>query len=491
MKKTLRLCLVFTALVTALNFTISAAPVAATVSGAVGDETSVVVEAEQNTADAQNILSGEGTQESPYIILNEADFLTAAQMVSSNNSVYGDGVYSIEKCLDFDGVEFVPIGTESTPFKGTLLGNGHKLKNITLSDVSNFGVVGYMKAGSVKDVRAEYSQGSYTTSNVSCFGGVIGCIDVGTASAIYVSGCSASGNVHITTEKAIYFGGFVGNAKADIANLYFSDCISYMDVSATVTSNSNIGGFVGKAYADPGKHYCFERCIAYGDVTASITANNGNAGGFVGYAFEDEKYWSEWFGELASDDVCFLNSIAFGNVTLDSNAYCSAGGFTGQYNDLVKIGACYTSSEQVVTALTITTPSSQTVCDITKLKSSTYLSETLGYNFDTVFVMDEDGFVRFANDCSGCTVDVPKELQISFTENGVTVQGVDGEYVLVISCIKDKVLDGIKFADVSADGEITFEAVGLAVEKGDTVKAFLFETKESMKPVCESIAVNL
>ena len=91
------------------------------------------------------------------IIASVKDFAKAAVMIAEKNSLYGESVYSIVSCIDFGGANFKPLGNENAPFKGTLLGNNHRLINIECSDVSSFGVVGCMTKGSIQEVHAQYT----------------------------------------------------------------------------------------------------------------------------------------------------------------------------------------------------------------------------------------------------------------------------------------------------------------------------------------------
>ena len=79
-----------------------------------------------NTIKESVALRGEGTEASPYLIATAAEWLDLASVVSSN-SLSGNFV-KLEADIDFTGVTVAPI----EGFSGTLDGDGHAIKNLTM-----------------------------------------------------------------------------------------------------------------------------------------------------------------------------------------------------------------------------------------------------------------------------------------------------------------------------------------------------------------------
>lgn len=132
---------------------------------------------------------------------------------------------------------------------------------------------------------------------------------VGNDSGSIYENCTASG----TIDGAWTLGGFVGYSVSatwqDPAGAStYTKCAADVDVSG---NDWRVGGFVG--YAEYGQ---FNNCVAYGDVTSSVTDWNPKVGGFMG---EDNR------------NVITTACHAVGVVTGASSDY-QAGGFIGTYS---------------------------------------------------------------------------------------------------------------------------------------------------------------
>jgi len=175
--------------------------------------------------------SGSGTSDDPYRIFN-ADQLNQVRNFLGNTDVF----FSLEADIDlapwlaennpYEGWQ--PIGTESSPFKGTFNGNGHTISNLAIN-------------------RPE-------TDNVGLFGYVVGC----NIYNITFHRCAITGND--------YVGGIVGYVGYEAS---ISKCVVY----GVITGNDNIGGIAGGTDQAMTISTCLSNASIKGDT---------NIGGIVG-----------------------------------------------------------------------------------------------------------------------------------------------------------------------------------------------------------------
>ena len=65
----------------------------------------------------------------------QTEISTEAQLKAIANNLNGD--YVLTQDITLSDAEWTPIGTSSDPFKGTLDGNGHTIKSLTVGDGAN------------------------------------------------------------------------------------------------------------------------------------------------------------------------------------------------------------------------------------------------------------------------------------------------------------------------------------------------------------------
>ncbi|MBR4309062.1 MAG: InlB B-repeat-containing protein, partial [Oscillospiraceae bacterium] len=114
-----------------------------------------------------------------------ADYLAFAQAVNGGNS-YSDKYVKLTADIDFGGASIPALGTKSAPFCGVLDGQGHTVKNFTVTGDNAQGFVVYMKQGTVKYLLLENA----TVSGKTNTGSLVGINDSG-----LVMGCMSSGEV--------------------------------------------------------------------------------------------------------------------------------------------------------------------------------------------------------------------------------------------------------------------------------------------------------
>ena len=222
---------------------------------------------------------------------------------------------------------WTPIGNSSNQYAGTFDGDNHTITGLTLNAGDYIGLFGEVGGnGTVKNLKL-------TNVNVlgnNCVGAVVGWNEG------IISGCSVSGNIkgymsiggvagntvnsNITdcsvegtvtgTGKFSKAGGIIGNADRS----RITECHS----SAMVEGISYVGGIVGREMSNSN----ITACYATGEVKATTTSDEANAGGVVGQMTE------------CSITACYST----GNVTAENGT--NVGGVVGG-SDRSTITSCY------------------------------------------------------------------------------------------------------------------------------------------------------
>ena len=278
-------------------------------------------------------LTGDGTESNPYLISSAEEWNTLAMeyMGFITDSLSGKYVRLTDD-IDFTGVTIKALGYDrGTVFNGTLDGNGHAIKGISIiADASYFGgIVNIAGTESyIHDVTVEgeietsfnYTGGAVggLHSNVSNITSRVNIVNLsstkGTAGGVVgyayeggISGCEYSGEIN---SDYLYIGGILGYGEY----LTMSDCVN----RGTVTGRTYTGGIAG--------------LISYSTVTdcfnhGPVNGTNQFAAGVVGYSGYNMNYTncgnSGAVTHTASKSNC-LNAGFAGN--------CYYGSFTDCYN---------------------------------------------------------------------------------------------------------------------------------------------------------------
>ncbi len=272
--------------------------------------------------------------------------------INSSTDYYKDKTVMLMDDLKFNYWE--PIGTQSSPFKGTFDGNGHTISGITINapEESGIGFFGYIASGStVKDLGV-INVNINALSNVGGIAGesngdVINCYSTGTliANGYYAGGIVGEnyGNIRDSHSTAnvnsnYHVGGIAGwNTSGEISN-----CYSTGNISATKWS----GGIVG--YKQGGK---ILNCYNSGDISAS----DEKCGGIVGCGYQNGEIAGcyntgtvaskNMAGGIAGTTDCSISDCYSTGGVSATGAGTSAGGIVGA---ITKAGAsvtnCYTLS---------------------------------------------------------------------------------------------------------------------------------------------------
>ena len=187
------------------------------------------------TTFAQYSGSGNGTEDDPYLIYNEN------QLSQVSNFLNQEGVvFKLMKDLNLanwiaennPSQGWLPIGVESTPFKGKFYGNNHKISGLKINRTStnNVGFFGYVANATIRNLTIEGT----TVSGSDNVGVLFG----------YISGSTVT-NCHVLMTGSAGVSGktFVGGFAGYSSNTNYST----FSVNASVTSSAGlVGGFIGK-----------------------------------------------------------------------------------------------------------------------------------------------------------------------------------------------------------------------------------------------------
>ena len=203
---------------------------------------------------------------------------------------------------------------------GDIIGNENSMVVFENIRVSGFVEVnstnGFNKIGGMLGYASWVKAINCHAENVSISGASNSGGFVGNDNGSVFENCTASG----TVSGRWVLGGFVGFTTGTVP--YDAVGVStYTNCSADVDVSGNdwrLGGFVG--HAEYGE---FNNCVAYGDVTSSVTGWNPKIGGFIGESGDQENNPDGYANAT--------NCHAAGTVTSASPDY-EAGGFVGTYS---------------------------------------------------------------------------------------------------------------------------------------------------------------
>ena len=239
---------------------------------------------------AQYSGSGSGTIDDPYLIFNET------QLSQMANFLNQDGVvFRLMKDLDLTSwidqnspsQGWQPIGVETSPFKGKLIGNNKTISGVFIKrqSASYVGFFGNMDGATVSDLTIE---GSSIKGNQ--FVGVF----TGKASNTTLTNITVEMTGSVTGETGV--GGFAGQVtQSTMTNLT-------ANVTGGVSGSSQVGGLIGDVYSSPVTTFSVtanvsgsqviggafgsvnDGTFASGTITGNIFATNGKVGGVIATA---------------------------------------------------------------------------------------------------------------------------------------------------------------------------------------------------------------
>ncbi len=271
------------------------------------------------TSNAESIFtSGDGTEESPYLISTLAELKAFRDSVNAGNTYIKEYV-KLTADIDLNNEEWTPIGTENNPFKGVFDGDGYTISNLKITkELDN--VAGNNRLGLFGVVGTSFDDGSKSTvknlniSNVSVTGSLY-------VSAIIGTGYCTVENCHIFRDINIkgycYVGGIVGGGYAKINNCSVIDTTE--DGGVISGTGSYIGGIQGFTGEDT-------RLIQNCTVKSLAISGTDTTGGIVGMSHKDV---------IITD--CTVEDLAITISATDGTSGAIAGAVNGTDTQLSKL----------------------------------------------------------------------------------------------------------------------------------------------------------
>ena len=245
-----------------------------------------------------------------------------------NMKNYLSGTYILMNDIDMSGINWTPIGTsQDNAFKGNFYGNGHTIKNLTITgnyteDVS-LGLFAYVGGESyygdrmvIRDIKLENVNFNVSSSAVIYAGAFFG---HGYAHWAHynIRNCIAEGSITVTSSNKAYIGGIAGHMR----ELRVYHCINAIDINTRSSSVSEVGGLI--AYVDQGGVY---NSCNYGNLTTYTSYGINNTAGLVA-GFDGGSGTSTGASKI-------YHSFNVGNIDATSNSwYVYAGGLVGEMGD--------------------------------------------------------------------------------------------------------------------------------------------------------------
>ena len=269
---------------------------------------------------AQYSGSGSGAENDPYLIFNETQLSQMANFLNQDGVVFKlmkdlDLTYWIDQNSPSQGWQ--PIGVETSPFKGKLIGNNKTISGVFIKRPSNsyVGFFGNMDGATVSDLTIE---GSSIKGNQ--FVGVF----TGKASNITLTNINIEMTGSVTGETCV--GGFAGQVtQSTMTNLT-------ANVTGGVSGSSQVGGLIGDVYSSPITTFSVIANVSgsqiIGGAFGSVNDGNFSSGTITGNASATE---GKVGGVIATANGCSLvNIVVKGDVT--------ASGATGHVAGIMAVG---------------------------------------------------------------------------------------------------------------------------------------------------------
>lgn len=287
----------------------------------------------QQTSNTNPTFTGNGTENSPYLISTPNQLIELSTLVNGGNSF--TGVYfALASNIDMSSVSnFIPIGT-GYEFSGIFDGYNYIISNLTINNGSTyaglFGQVGGAST-SLKSIIKNVGLENISVASGSYSGGLVGYayqyVDINSCYSII-----GQGGIHGSSD----IGGLVGRIGYDYYyNSNYSNNASISNsysIGGNIVGNSFCGGLIGGIWGGT----TITNCFSNNNVNSSYYA-----GGLIGVTVNNNYYYND---DNANSNYIF-NCYATGTVTSSyyyNENYYYIGGFSGYWDNLSStVSNCY------------------------------------------------------------------------------------------------------------------------------------------------------
>ena len=255
------------------------------------------------------VLKGAGTEASPYLIGNAADW-KAFEIIAANKNFSGEYI-QIAADIDFADITIAPIQN----FAGTLDGNGKTLKNITMSGRADIALFCELGNGAVlKNIVITDSSFTATKNWV----GTVACCCKRTATLknIYIAP-SVTVNANVSEGDTAYAGGIIGGVHGNDTqqgNVTVENCV----FAGTINANGMYsGGILSDVYEV--STATVKNCLNVGTINSAKSPSAGIA--------------------TAHGNLTIENCVNAGVINCQGNTYAEI--FAGNPSKAITIKNCY------------------------------------------------------------------------------------------------------------------------------------------------------
>ena len=411
-------------------------------------------------------ISGEGTEESPFIITSEEEMI----LLSDFSDCYfelGNDIELTEEWIAND-------------FSGNFNGNYHTITVSRFGTTTRGGLFAAM-SGTVENLKVVTD--NTTFGEFTYFGSIAG------SCSGEIKNCNVSGRISVNeNKKEMYYGGIAGYCSGEITN-----CISDVDLSAFLSTYSSsiagssraimhYGGICGKSI---GK---ISKCKAINDLTITLAGNNKNAVMYFGGVVSDigsnallENSYGITTIVGSGEGYYYLAGIAYKNLGTITNCYAvSKGSAYGIASEGTMTNCFYDKDVSNKSETEYGTPKSTLAM---KMKA-TYKN----WDFNTIWGIDENinngyPYLLFELDSmnDSVTFDYGTQKAKVFVKEAGTYTVIFVDY------------DGTKFNEADIQPLTLKQGYNsipttLALTDGD--KVFLWKDLKTLVPICEAAIVS-
>lgn len=227
------------------------------------------------------VLPGSGTEADPWQIATAADFIKAANYMADAAYTFSGEYVKVLADLDFTGVEFVPMGSQTLAFDGNFDGNGKTFKNIVyegndstqIHHIGLFSTLGtHANVGNFTLTGLKMTGYGYVGGVTSINRGVIHDVELDATCA--VTG-TRKGTTTATNADGSYVGGIAASAEQGAK---FINCVNRAEINTTRYYTGGIVGFVANAANNVVPTALIQNCRNYANVTSTAPKETSGPG---------------------------------------------------------------------------------------------------------------------------------------------------------------------------------------------------------------------